>query len=683
MGVIWIVLAIVELIVIAVGTVLFFLNRKKQRPMVENAQQLVKGKLNIDDIPVKGYKENTDIVSSGLNSIKTNLLTFVEATKQNVVVVSDAIETLTSSMKANQEGNEEIARNTASVEAHTSKQLEMVQDNMSVIQSNSAQLEEIGSRINNIADILEATAKNSDEGIVNLEGYAKDMEIVSEDLNNITGTLNRFNEQIKRVYEVGDFIIGISNQLKLLSFNASIEAARAGQAGKGFAVVADEMTSMSEQTKEGMDRISSILTEIMASSGGVSESIMKCTDTYNNSKEAFGEVNKSFRTINSHSNEIKKEINEIRDMFSVMNSNTDQSKELAESLFDTARDINDMTGEIAGISQEVAAEATQIGENTAALNDMLAGIQRLLNRFDTGILPTKSRPDKTLKIAMLSMYDNDFWYKVKRGANYAVRELADKKADVKFIPLIRKDGVPFDDMVCAEIDNLIEEKYDAVIYPGFLGGIKDVLSRAKAQGIKLMTFNCDCDDPAYRLACLKSDSVSQGVMAAKAAASLAGNSGRVGILMGNTDVIGNVERNKGFKDELGKNKSLKLIGETMVADDGEDVYKKTFDWLKRDNNIDILFLTNGFPEDAARAVVDAGMSGKTRIVGFDLNPALFPYIKSGVIGTIISQDAFGQGHDPIVWMYNHIVAKTPFPSEVISCRASVADSGNIDDLIEG
>ena len=59
------------------------------------------------------------------------------------------------------------------------------------------------------------------------------------------------------------------------------------------------------------------------------------------------------------------------------------------------------------------------------------------------------------------------------------------------------------------------------------------------------------------------------------------------------------------------------------------------------------------------------------------------YIKNGSIGTIISQDSFGQGHDPIAMMYNHIVDRKPFPAEVISCRASVADASNIDDLIEG
>ena len=662
MTVFWIVIAVIELIIIIVGVVFSVINKKNQSVMVDNAQQLVKGRLNIDDIPVSGNKSNFDIVSSGLNLIKSNLLS--------------------SNMEANQVGSNKIAKNTLRVEERTAKQLEMVQDNMAVIESNSAQIEEIGESMKRIGEMLKDTAKISTDGMSNLEGYANEMDAVSKDLNNINSTLNRFNDQIQKVYEVGDFIVGISNQLKLLSFNASIEAARAGQAGKGFAVVADEMTDMSEQTRDGMERINAILSDIMQSSSGVTESIAKCTDTYNNSKSTFGEVTRSFTTINTNSIETQEKVSKITDMFTVMEGNSEQSKTIATQLYEAAHDINEMTGEIASISQEVSAEATQLGDNTVALDGMLAGIQRLLRRFDTGVLPTRNKPSKEIKIAMLSMYDNDFWYGVKRGANYALKELAELNAKVKFVPLIAGD-TDFDEMVRGNIRSLIADGYDAIIYPGFLGGLDSVLEQAKAKGIKLMTFNCDCANPSLRLACLKSDSISQGEMAAKAAADLIGKNGQVGILMGDPTVIGNVERKQGFIDKISKYKGIKISGEVVVEDDGEDVYKKTKAWLEKDSAVQILFLTNGFPEDAARAVVDAKRSGKTMIIGFDLNPALFPYIKNGSIGTIISQDSFGQGHDPIVMMYNHIVDRKPFPAEVISCRASVADASNIDDLIEG
>ena len=82
------------------------------------------------------------------------------------------------------------------------------------------------------------------------------------------------------------------------------------------------------------------------------------------------------------------------------------------------------------------------------------------------------------------------------------------------------------------LPDISDEKYDAIIYPGFLGGIESALELARSKGIKLMTFNCDCQKPKYRLACLKADSIIQGQIAAKAAAELIGKNGQVGILLG-------------------------------------------------------------------------------------------------------------------------------------------------------
>ena len=679
MGTFWIILAIIELLVIIAGVVVWLLGKKKNDAMVDNARLLAKGKLNIDDIPASGNSSSEDVIANGLNLIKSNMLTFVESTKQNTVVLSDAIDRLTENMKANQEGTEMIANNTINVEERTSKQLEMVEDNRQVMESNSVQLNQIGDSMTEIGDLLGETAQMSNNGMESLEGYNKEMDIVSEDLNNINETLVKFNDQIQKVYEVGDFIVDISTQLKLLSFNASIEAARAGETGRGFAVVAGEMTGMSEQTKEGMDRISTILTEIMTSSSHVTESINKVTESFNNSKATFREVNSSFRAINSNSTQIQTKITDINKMFSVMEDNFEHSKDIADQLYESAKDINETTEEIAGISEEVTAEATQIGENTAALDDMLIGIRKLISRFDTGVMPENNRSGKEIKIGMVSMNDNDFWYGVKRGANYAVKELASYKTKVTFTPINPGDD---DDKVRGYIQSFIDQRYDAIIYPGFLGGVEKLLEQARSNGVKLMTFNCDCSNSKLRMACLKSDSIAQGELAAKSAADLIGKSGSVGILMGSDTIIGNVERRKGFINAIGKYKSIKLAGEISVKDDGDDVYKKTKEFMSKNPDVQILFLTNGFPEDAAKAVVDAGRKGKTKIVGFDLNPGLFPYIKNGAVGSIISQDSFGQGHDPIVLMYNHIAAGVPFPGETISCRASVADASNIDQLIE-
>ena len=67
---------------------------------------------------------------------------------------------------------------------------------------------------------------------------------------------------------------------------------------------------------------------------------------------------------------------------------------------------------------------------------------------------------------------------------------------------------------------------------------------------------------------------------------------------------------------------------------------------------------------------------------FDHSPEIFAYIRKGVIAAAVGQDSFGQGHDPIVWIYNHIVTGEPLPSEQMICRLSVVDKDNVSTVID-
>ena len=64
------------------------------------------------------------------------------------------------------------------------------------------------------------------------------------------------------VFEATNLINDISDQINLLSLNASIEAARAGEQGKGFAVVAQEIRSLAEQSKQATAQVRDILSDV-------------------------------------------------------------------------------------------------------------------------------------------------------------------------------------------------------------------------------------------------------------------------------------------------------------------------------------------------------------------------------------------------------------------------------------
>lgn len=98
-----------------------------------------------------------------------------------------------------------------------------------------------------------------DNGLLKIE-YLSDItrnnETVTKEICEIIMETKKSSEQIRVASSI---ISEIARQSKLLSFNATIEAARMGDAGNGFAIVAEEMNHMAEQSTESAKYIDEII----------------------------------------------------------------------------------------------------------------------------------------------------------------------------------------------------------------------------------------------------------------------------------------------------------------------------------------------------------------------------------------------------------------------------------------
>ena len=112
----------------------------------------------------------------------------------------------------------------------------------------------------------------------------------------------------------------------------------------------------------------------------------------------------------------------------------------------------------------------------------------------------------------------------------------------------------------------------------------------------------------------------------------------------------------------------------------EEAYAQTMEYLKEHPDLTGIYVTTGNPEAVAKAVEDSGL--KIKLVVYDHTQGIFRYIKKGIIVAAIGQDPFGQGHDPVIWMYNSLVTGEALPSEFMSCRSKIVDKTNVDNLLE-
>ena len=119
-----------------------------------------------------------------------------------------------------------------------------------------------------------SSAAKGAEGAVEVIGSAKDLvegtvqgiERMQGEMDVVFEAINRLSDRALAAGEVIAVVNDLAEQSNLLSVNASIEAAKAGEYGKGFTVVAQEVKSLAEQSKQAVAQVRTMLGEIKKAS---------------------------------------------------------------------------------------------------------------------------------------------------------------------------------------------------------------------------------------------------------------------------------------------------------------------------------------------------------------------------------------------------------------------------------
>ncbi len=637
-----------------------------------NAVTLSQGNLNISDI-ISEKTRGLEVLASAFNDMKRNLLSYIESTKSNVIILSDAVDKVTKSIDMTYKGNEQIAANITVVAEKAQDQLKTAADTLEGIEKVRLGASRITVTLGNIENFVENTVKLTTDGASQLSTYTDQMQLISSNLDDTYSFIQTLNSNLLEITEFGKLIMGITEQLNLLSLNSRVEAARAGEAGRGFAVVAMEMNKLSDATKDSVKQINNLLTTILKSNKKVSESIENVTESFTMSKEVFHNMKDSFYTINNNANILNTDIKNVYEESIIISESTKEISGQGSALHDAAHEISSITQDVAAVTEEALAENEEINEQAISLKKMLSSIENLLKRYKTSVLPVSQVSSKKLKFTMLSPINDPFWISVRQGALYAQTELKNKNVEVDFIGFEKVDHSFID-----TLSKKIVEGCDGLILPGFVNGIEECAQQALAKKIPIMTFNCDFTDSTKRLSYFGPNVQAEGSLAAEILARSIDEKGDVIIFSGNLNSSINSIRRDAAVSKLSKFSDIKITSEVSDIENSSQVHKKLKEILYYKPSVNgILFIGDGV-SGAARLIEEEGLVGKIKLFCFNYSDEMDSLIKKGIIHKVFRQDPFGQGHDPIIYLYNYLVANEA-PESATYTRTEVIDKYSISD----
>jgi len=231
--------------------------------------------------------------------------------------------------------NEQITKMTSDIVDDSQQTIRYVDDAGAVVADVISNLKIMASENVQISSFSKETKHLTINNKANMNDAANSIRQIDEATKKSREVILRLGEKSNEIMNITNVIKGITKNTSLLSLNASIESARAGEHGRGFAVVAEQIRNLASQSQQAADDIAKLIQIVVA-------------DT----NEAVQAMDYNTKL--------------VEDGLSLMQKADQSSEEVAASI----EKVNSMADNVASLSDTIS-------ENGDKINSAVAGISNL------------------------------------------------------------------------------------------------------------------------------------------------------------------------------------------------------------------------------------------------------------------------------------------------------------------
>lgn len=183
----------------------------------------------------------------------------------------------------------------------------------------ASNVEEISSSIEQIMATIKQNSDNAAETERMADRSAEDAESCGDSVSQTVSAMKLITEKVSVIND-------IARQTNLLSLNASIEAARAGDQGRGFAVVADEVQRLADRSRLSAVEISNLSVEYMKTATGAGLMLNRLVPDIQRTAELISEISAAS---NEQTSGIEQISNAVMQLNTVVQQNATGAEEMA------------------------------------------------------------------------------------------------------------------------------------------------------------------------------------------------------------------------------------------------------------------------------------------------------------------------------------------------------------------
>ena len=360
--------AIVVLIAIIIS---FIMGRRLMRPLVKVStiiEDVANGNIEADFSVVKESNDEIGLIIEKMKELTQSLGNIVGKIRNSSDTMSsnsyELNDTSSQTLAANNEISkavEDVAEGSTGMAASISK----INENLLEMSNETKDINASVDEIKNQTVAVQDSSKIMNDKIKSMQDSSHKMD---EGISAISKRIETVNTTVDKVSNIVSVIEEISSETNLLSLNASIEAARAGDAGKGFAVVAQEIRVLSDNTNTELENIKQIISSLV-------EECRYCV-------QASG-------TIVEDNAKQKEEIKAVLDEFGSLDEQiqktaekADEIEELVTAMIELNDDITKSSNSLTDVSAANAAATEEMNANIEELNAMMHGVSEMAGHMN-------------------------------------------------------------------------------------------------------------------------------------------------------------------------------------------------------------------------------------------------------------------------------------------------------------
>lgn len=349
----------------------FILGRRLMQPLVKVStiiEEIANGNINADFGMVKETNDEIGLIIEKMKELTQSLGNIVGRIRNSSDTMSsnsyELNDTSSQTLAANNEISkavEDVAEGSTGMAASISK----INENLLEMSNETKDINASVDEIKNQTTAVQDSSKIMNDKIKSMQDSSHKMD---EGISAISKRIETVNTTVDKVSNIVSVIEEISSETNLLSLNASIEAARAGDAGKGFAVVAQEIRVLSDNTNTELENIKQIISSLV-------EECRYCV-------QASG-------TIVEDNAKQKEEIKAVLDEFGSLDEQiqktaekADEIEELVTAMIELNDDITKSSNSLTDVSAANAAATEEMNANIEELNAMMHGVSEMAEHMN-------------------------------------------------------------------------------------------------------------------------------------------------------------------------------------------------------------------------------------------------------------------------------------------------------------